>query len=433
MLLTTGIIALSRKVNDDRVRKKEARQGRLRVGNSEVARQTFQSQIVHSSPEDAVESRYSTGIQPEIKYDNPSDIVATTTTEAPTVYSPIPTIHETTFSSTSDFKTTSPVESQSAILSSPMYTTSIRTTPRSEIDSSDLPPSYSEGRPSTFQSPSSIYSGDTGLESTNTTDTHSILTTSSDSNTSNTIRVKTKGSDLNSGFPYHPALFECNIHPEKWDSFTTQVIHTTKFTGRDRAQIWAASAATAITGAIGTSIWLGRTMSRQTLEKKFKAGLSDMQDGGLGFTLQQWNDGYFGRRGLYVHLELSESAMKSPNQQSKTLQKSALLYSNKEDRDRKREERKYVIVVTKLTYDGMPSDAVQQFPTTKEKVNTRSIAELPGNTEISPPIVELPGNEPVELPAMDAFLPGNVSLGFAHDAKSQPPLADYAELHGSAV
>lgn len=261
MLLTTGIIALSRKVNDDRARKKEAKQGRLKIGNSDVARQAFQSQISHSSSEDPVESTHVIGIQPaasEIKYDDPSDVVASPTNESPTIYSPIPTIHETAHSSSSDIKVTSPVESQRAVLSSPIETMSTRNTPHLEANTSDPPPLYSEGRLSTCYSPTSIYSSDMGSKSTKSADTRSILTVSSDSSTSNAIRVKTKGSDLNSGFPYHPALFDCNVHPEKWDAFTTQVIDTTKFSGRDRAQIWAASAATAMTGAIGTSIWLGR-------------------------------------------------------------------------------------------------------------------------------------------------------------------------------
>lgn len=178
-----------------------------------------------------------------------------------------------------------------------------------------------------------------------------------------------------------------------------------------------------------------RTMSRQTREKKVKAGLSDMRDGGLGDTLQQWNDSYFGQRGLYVHLELSESAMKKPNQQSKTLQKSALLYSNKEDRDRKRDERKYVIVVTKLDNDGAPSEAMNQLATAMDKMETYGIAELPASTDVPPTIVEMPTNEhsePVELPAMDDFLPAGISLGFASDAKLEPPVG-YAELDGGIV
>ena len=58
-------------------------------------------------------------------------------------------------------------------------------------------------------------------------------------------------------------------------------------------------------------------MNRSIQEKKVKDGLADMSDGGLGDTLNQWNEDYFSKKGLFVHLELSESAMKNANEKSR--------------------------------------------------------------------------------------------------------------------
>ena len=140
-----------------------------------------------------------------------------------------------------------------------------------------------------------------------------------------------------------------------------------------------------------------RSMNRSLQEKKVKAGLTNMATGGLGDLLKLWNEGYFSKQGLFVHMELSESAMKNPNQ-SKTFRKPTLMFSNPEDRERKREERKFVIVVTKLDEDGQPSEALNEFAG-KEETTPVEIGSS-GEPEFS--VAELPGDEamdPVEMPA----------------------------------
>ena len=141
-----------------------------------------------------------------------------------------------------------------------------------------------------------------------------------------------------------------------------------------------------------------------------------MSDGGLGDTLKLWNEEYFNKQGLFVHMELSESAMKNPGQQSKTFRKPAMWYSSREDRSRKEEERKFVIVVTKLDEDGQPTEAIQELEGTDA-----APVELAGSGDPSHSVAELPGDEgavPVELPA---------EISYGAEKKFEPPTG-YIEM-----
>lgn len=114
--------------------------------------------------------------------------------------------------------------------------------------------------------------------------------------------------------------------------------------------------------------------------------------------LLEWNEGAWRDLDLFVHLELSQSAQKRASQRSVSLRKPASLYSRREDRERKREERKFSIVVTRINGDGMPEDAIHELA---EKQDT--IAELPCTT-MADVVPELPGEEAkeaAELPAND--------------------------------
>lgn len=164
-----------------------------------------------------------------------------------------------------------------------------------------------------------------------------------------------------------------------------------------------------------------------------------MSDGGLGEKLQLWNDEYFRPRGLYVHLELSESAMKHPDQKSTTLRKGVLLYSSRQDRDRKREERKFVIVVTRLDEDGKPREALRELELAEQEKEDGSDEELVERSQ------ELDGSGLVEIGSSDvphsphaAELPGDTVLPPVELAANEPwlidkaplPPSDYVEVEG---
>jgi hypothetical protein len=134
-------------------------------------------------------------------------------------------------------------------------------------------------------------------------------------------------------------------------------------------------------------------MNRNLREDKVRAGLEDMSDGGLGDYLKMWNEEYFQPQGLFVHLELSESTVRNSGR-SKLFRKPAAFYNTNEERERKRDERKFVIVVTKLDDEGQPTEALQEIAGSDAKP-----VEIGSSGE--PEAVELPAevHVPVELPA----------------------------------
>lgn len=143
---------------------------------------------------------------------------------------------------------------------------------------------------------------------------------------------------------------------------------------------------------------MSRNMKRSLQEQNIKAGLDDMSDGGLGDTLRQWNEDYFSKLGLFVHMELSESAMKNPDQRSKRFRKPGVFYSDKLERARKEEERKFVMVVTKLDEEGQPTEAMAELSGAEAQPVEMSAGQNPSFS-----VAELPGDEAVEaveLPAV---------------------------------
>lgn len=249
MLLTTGILALSRKVADEKAKKREARQGHLNIGDSQVAKQAFAAGIKRAGT--------------EIKYEDLTEIIANDQASVSRSPSrPQADLQETTQKSQQIVQ--SPAKSEKGLdfdAASPYN--EIPTTPSEQLSLCDStitqPPPYSPGPQSPTSIPlSAVYSRDMDGNSLATWDIQSSSTRSTNSNGTHAIRVKTVGADLQSGFSYHPELFEVRVHPEKWTVFTSQVIESTKFSMNDHAKIWAAATATAMTGAIGTSIVLGR-------------------------------------------------------------------------------------------------------------------------------------------------------------------------------
>lgn len=168
-------------------------------------------------------------------------------------------------------------------------------------------------------------------------------------------------------------------------------------------------------------------MNRSITEKKVRSGLQDTSDGGLGHTLEQWNNSYFRDHGLFVQLELSEFAVKRSEGKSNIIRKGTWLYTKREDRERKQEERKFVIVVTKLDEKGVPSGAVHELV-------GDPIAELPAQEEAKYEVTELPGDEvqiPVELPAMET--PVEVSRGYGSEKFSLPNGLTKLEVGGTQL
>lgn len=146
-------------------------------------------------------------------------------------------------------------------------------------------------------------------------------------------------------------------------------------------------------------------MKRATHERSVREGLGDTSDGSLGYKLRLWNEECFSKTGLFVHLELSESSMRKDGKE-RTFRKPTALFSKGEERDRKREERKFVIVVTKLDDAGEPSEAIREVGTenmpaeigSSDAPSSFAAVELPAEV---PAPVEFPADHPVEMEKKD--------------------------------
>lgn len=267
MLLTTGVIALGRKITDEKAKRREKKQGQLSVGNSDVAKRAFASQtskMIEEGP---------TGINragTDIKFEDPSQVSASSQENLNAAsYSPDVEVQDTR--SVSQVNVTSPVQSEKAAFGTDSPYTE---TPTSAVDwrsdTSTLqsstgtnlePPPYSPGpRSPTSTMATSVYSKDTDGNTLAPSDTRSIASGSTNSRGTHALRVKTRGGDLKSGFAYHPALFDYRIPPDKWENFTYQIIESTKFDTRDNLRMVGAATATALTGAVATSVWVGRSV-----------------------------------------------------------------------------------------------------------------------------------------------------------------------------
>jgi hypothetical protein len=152
---------------------------------------------------------------------------------------------------------------------------------------------------------------------------------------------------------------------------------------------------------IGRADLYRRNMNRSLREKRVQAGLEDMSDGGLGDVLRLWNEEYFAKQGLFVHLELSESVAKNEGKVS-NFRKPSVFYSKPEDRKRKQDERKFMVVVTKLDEEGNPTEALHELDPGDDG---NAAVEIGSSGEATSQAVELPAETvlPVELPANDGF------------------------------
>lgn len=270
---------------------------------------------------------------------------------------------------------------------------------RSSIDTTASSRSPSRGE--TVSSSKSM-----GSQGTSTTDTTTVISPASEDRQS--IRVYTKGSKLSSGFDYHPALFDLQIHPTKWEEFSTQVVESTKLSFGDNANAWATAI---LSFTVFPHPWhIGRNQTRRLQEKTVKTVLDDASTGALGDIMQTWNEGYFQDRGLAVNLELSEEAMRSSDQRSSLVSGEAHWHLKKEDRDRHRQERKFVIVVTRLGEKPQQEPgAVHELPVINDPLELANVkdtkyhtAEAPG--EIPQERAELPEDtRRAELPGLNQY------------------------------
>lgn len=73
-----------------------------------------------------------------------------------------------------------------------------------------------------------------------------------------TVRVRTTGDELKTGFGYHPSLFDLRIRPDDWQKFSDEVTSAAKLSSTENLKIYAAATGLALVGEVMTSIWVAR-------------------------------------------------------------------------------------------------------------------------------------------------------------------------------
>jgi hypothetical protein len=261
LAITAGIMALSRKRAEEKAKKEQARQGILSIGSSDVAKKAFDAQtnkMIEAGP--SPPGRAGTNI----KFEGPEDIQIDDS-GVTTPSSAKPASMEKSLERGSSLDGVEPEKSEKGYLSPH---TAVPTTPgrtdsqSSRARSSTDPPPYSPMReqrapptPSASVASGALSPSTLAPSATRTSFTSSRSTSSKGTHA---IRVKTNGPDLSSGFPYHPALFDLQVHPDKWNSFTSEIIERTKLTSGDKAKLWGTATGLALSGALVTSVFVHR-------------------------------------------------------------------------------------------------------------------------------------------------------------------------------
>jgi len=233
------------------------------------------------------------------------------------------------------------------------------------------------------------------------------------------VRVKTLSKSLSSGFPYHPVLFDLQIPPTKWNDFSEAIIEVTKLPLGDRVTVAATITGFAITGMLGAGLLVGKRIQDNCQLKRVKSIREE--EAALGQVLRLWNDNYFRGFGIEAQLEVSEAVLRQEAEKAgeegpefvrrkkSIVEKTPLVFMKRELRDRRNEEKKYMIVL----------NPVEKTPELPDAENL--LIELAADT---PCISELSAYESVnELPEnlISRHSPGLSSASSEEDPFADPP------------
>lgn len=174
---------------------------------------------------------------------------------------------------------------------------------------------------------------------------------------------------------------------------------------------------------------------RSIVEKKIQQGLKSGSEGGLGETLAQWNDTCFRERGLLATLQMSEAAQKRAECRGPKIsfRSQAMLSSTKEEREARKEEQKYIIVISKLDDIVKRLEAMAALQDNCYELSldrTDALPELPARQDPIMKRAEMPTDDastPVELPAIVRGLAGTQLMD---ETGSDLPAELSAELPG---
>jgi hypothetical protein len=223
------------------------------------------------------------------------------------------------------------------------------------------------------------------------------------------VRIKTRELTLASGFEYNRLLFDLRIDPGKWDEFSSDVTRATRLNTNDKAAVIATIAGFSMLGLVGIGIVLSERVQNN---KKLKRLMANREEGGLlAQVLDSWNDHYFHHFGVRAWIEIHEAALR--NQAKKTgkrapgfvrpertfVEKTPLVVLNKESRKRRKEEKKYMVVLDPLEsaeLEGSRGRPMEMASTTcARELHSDDLNELAGDLPCSPTETSDPFADPL--------------------------------------
>ena len=220
------------------------------------------------------------------------------------------------------------------------------------------------------------------------------------------VRIKTKLLPLSSGFEYTRHLFDLRISPTKWDEFSREIASATELTFGDMARVVATAAGISLTGLVAAGICAGNRVRETRQLERVKT--VRQEDGLLAKVLRAWNETYFKDFGLEAWLEINEAALRSDaikagvevpdfvRRSRSIVEKTPLVMLKKESRERRLEEKKYMIILR-------PIQAIAELDGTKElPVEGDTVAPRMAELSSAAWMPELPSDDVKELSA-DTF------------------------------
>jgi hypothetical protein len=215
------------------------------------------------------------------------------------------------------------------------------------------------------------------------------------------VWIKTRRQTLSSGFEYNRVLFNLRIDPTKWEEFSSDVTKASRLNSNDKAAVIATITGFSMLGLAGVGIVLGE---RVEYNKKLKRLVTNRQEGGLlAKVLESWNENYFRSFGVRAWIEVNEAALRDQARKSgekapdfvrcerSFVEKTPFVVFNKESWKRRKEERKYMVVLSPLE-QGVELDS-KDLPA---EIDPKA-CEFSELSSTAGPAQELPSSDLIEL------------------------------------
>ena len=170
------------------------------------------------------------------------------------------------------------------------------------------------------------------------------------------VRIKTRTTEIKSGFEYTTTLFNLGIDPARWEDFSRDVRRASKLNDRDNAAIIGTVTGFSLIGLAGVGVVYGELVREKREVKRVMANRIEGEI--LAQIVESWNSGYFCEFGVKVWVEVPEAALREqarkrgvevpeyvrPKRTFK--EKTPLVAFDKRMWKRREEEKKYMVVLS---------------------------------------------------------------------------------------